>query len=58
VKYEDVVLTNLLQEKKREIRKKIGMLFQGGALFDSATVEENILFPLNMFTEIPFGRET
>ncbi len=33
------------------IRKEIGMLFQGVALFDSMTVEENILFPLNMFTE-------
>lgn len=37
-------------EQKKEIRKEIGMLFQGSALFDSLTVEENILFPLNMFT--------
>jgi phospholipid/cholesterol/gamma-HCH transport system ATP-binding protein len=34
----------------REIRMKIGMLFQGSALFDSMTVEENIRFPLDMFT--------
>src|SRR5690606_19065644 len=34
----------------KEIRKQIGMLFQGSALFDSLTVEENIMFPLNMFT--------
>jgi phospholipid/cholesterol/gamma-HCH transport system ATP-binding protein len=53
VKYEDVIFNKLNSREKREIRKKIGMLFQGGALFDSATVEENILFPLNMFTEIP-----
>jgi len=33
------------------IRKEIGMLFQGVALFDSMTVEENIMFPLNMFSE-------
>lgn len=35
---------------KQEIRQKIGMLFQGGALFDSLTLEENIRFPLDMFT--------
>ncbi len=34
-----------------EVRKEIGMLFQGSALFDSMTVEENVMFPLNMFTE-------
>jgi phospholipid/cholesterol/gamma-HCH transport system ATP-binding protein len=38
-------------EEKIEIRKEIGMLFQGSALFDSMTVEENIMFPLNMFTD-------
>jgi phospholipid/cholesterol/gamma-HCH transport system ATP-binding protein len=37
---------------KKEIRKEIGMLFQGGALFDSQTVEENIVFPLSMFTDL------
>ena len=37
-------------EERISIRKEIGMLFQGAALFDSMTVEENILFPLNMFT--------
>ena len=35
---------------RKEIRKQIGMLFQGSALFDSLTVEQNIMFPLNMFT--------
>jgi phospholipid/cholesterol/gamma-HCH transport system ATP-binding protein len=38
---------------KREIRREIGMLFQGGALFDSKTVEENIMFPLDMLTSMP-----
>lgn len=38
------------QERKR-LRQRIGMLFQGGALFDSMTVEENIMFPLTMFTK-------
>lgn len=37
-------------EERKEIRKEIGMLFQGSALFSSMTVEENILFPLDMFT--------
>jgi phospholipid/cholesterol/gamma-HCH transport system ATP-binding protein len=36
--------------EKKEIRKQICMLFQGGALFDSNTVEENVRFPLDMFT--------
>lgn len=35
------------------IRKQIGMLFQNSALFDSMTVEENIIFPLNLFTDMP-----
>src|ERR1051325_4170515 len=35
---------------RRPFRKDIGMLFQGSALFDSLTVEQNIMFPLNMFT--------
>jgi phospholipid/cholesterol/gamma-HCH transport system ATP-binding protein len=37
---------------RREIRKEIGMLFQGSALFDSMTVEQNIMFPLSMFTKM------
>ncbi len=37
---------------KKAIRKEIGMLFQGGALFDSKTVEENVVFPLSMFTDL------
>ncbi len=36
--------------EKKEIRKEIGMLFQGGALFDSMTVQENVAFPLRMFS--------
>lgn len=36
--------------EQQEIRKKIGMTFQGGALFDSQTLEENVRFPLDMFT--------
>jgi phospholipid/cholesterol/gamma-HCH transport system ATP-binding protein len=39
-------------KEKQALRKEIGMLFQGGALFDSKTVEENITFPLSMFTDM------
>jgi phospholipid/cholesterol/gamma-HCH transport system ATP-binding protein len=46
----DVCQMNELE--RRELRKKIGMLFQGGALFDSMTVENNIMFPLRMFTSM------
>jgi phospholipid/cholesterol/gamma-HCH transport system ATP-binding protein len=42
--------TKMTVEQKKEIRKQIGMLFQGSALFTSMTVEENIIFPLDMFT--------
>lgn len=38
------------RNEKTDIRKEIGMMFQGSALFDSMTVEENIMFPLKMFT--------
>jgi phospholipid/cholesterol/gamma-HCH transport system ATP-binding protein len=44
-------------EERISIRKEIGMLFQGAALFDSMTVEENILFPLNMFTTQSLGEK-
>lgn len=39
-------------KEKKAIRKEIGMLFQGAALFDSMTVEENVIFPLSMFTDM------
>lgn len=48
--YDGISFYRLHSLEKREIRKKIGMLFQGSALFDSMTVEENIKFPLDMFT--------
>ncbi|MBN2214478.1 MAG: ATP-binding cassette domain-containing protein [Bacteroidales bacterium] len=38
-------------KEKQELRKEMGMLFQGAALFDSLTVEENVIFPLQMFTD-------
>ena len=38
--------------EKKDVRKEIGMLFQAGALFDSQTVQENIMFPLDMFSDM------
>src|SRR5690554_1413419 len=40
------------RKERKDIRKEIGMLFQGSALFDSMSVEENIMFPLKMFTKM------
>lgn len=42
--------TAMNSEEKTEVRKEIGMLFQGSALFDSQTVQQNVMFPLDMFT--------
>lgn len=48
--YEGVDMLTMDKESKKELRQKIGMLFQGSALFDSMTVEENVMFPLDMFS--------
>jgi phospholipid/cholesterol/gamma-HCH transport system ATP-binding protein len=45
------------KETQREIRRQIGMLFQGGALFDSKTVIENIRFPLDMLTQMTYSEK-
>jgi phospholipid/cholesterol/gamma-HCH transport system ATP-binding protein len=49
--------TNMNQEERKEIRTEIGMLFQGSALFDSLTVEDNVMFPLNMFTKWSYKKK-
>jgi phospholipid/cholesterol/gamma-HCH transport system ATP-binding protein len=41
--------------EKKTIRQEMGMMFQGGALFDSLTVEENVMFPITMFTKQSFA---
>ncbi len=48
--YDTQNFTRMNTDQRKEIRKQIGMLFQGSALFSSMTVEENIIFPLDMFT--------
>jgi len=50
--YEDVVFNKLNFKEKKNLRRQIGMMFQGGALFDSSTVEENIIYPMDMFTNM------
>jgi phospholipid/cholesterol/gamma-HCH transport system ATP-binding protein len=49
--YEDKAIQDMDDDQQRELREEIGMLFQGGALFDSMTIEENVMFPLRMFTK-------
>jgi phospholipid/cholesterol/gamma-HCH transport system ATP-binding protein len=51
ISYDGRTFNEMKLKEKRLIRQEIGMLFQGGALFDYMTVEENIKFPLTMFTK-------
>lgn len=50
--FDGATFDDLHKKDKRELRQQIGMLFQGGALFDYLTVEQNIAFPLSMFTDM------
>lgn len=50
--YDGRDFTKMNRIERKDIRKEIGMLFQGSALFDSMTVEENVMFPLSMFTKM------
>jgi phospholipid/cholesterol/gamma-HCH transport system ATP-binding protein len=52
IEYDGRPFSQMTQDKIKEIRREIGMLFQGSALFDSMTVEENVMFPLSMFTKL------
>ncbi len=51
VLFDDRNFSKMTFDERKSIRKEIGMLFQGGALFDSMTVEENVMFPLTMYTD-------
>jgi phospholipid/cholesterol/gamma-HCH transport system ATP-binding protein len=48
--FEDREIHDMSEDEKRKLREDTGMLFQGGALFDSMNIEENVMFPLRMFT--------
>ena len=50
--YDDVNFTGLDKTQVRTVRMQVGMLFQGSALFDSLTIEQNVRFPLDMFTNM------
>jgi phospholipid/cholesterol/gamma-HCH transport system ATP-binding protein len=57
ISYGGVSFSEMTQEHRKELRQQIGMLFQGSALFDSMTVEKNIMFPLNMFTKDSYEKK-
>ena len=50
--YDGRDFTSMNQQERKVIRQEIGMLFQGSALFDSMTVQENVEFPLRMFSDM------
>lgn len=52
VLYEGQDITQMEVKELKDIRQQIGMLFQGSALFDSKNVEQNVMFPLDMFTKM------
>ncbi|QOD62236.1 ATP-binding cassette domain-containing protein [Polaribacter haliotis] len=55
ISFDGRINTNFTEEEKQEWRQEIGMVFQGSALFDSQTVEDNVMFPLKMFTKKSHG---
>lgn len=50
--YDGADMFSMDNDTRKQLRQQIGMLFQGTALFDSMTVEQNVLFPLDMFTRL------
>ena len=57
ISYDGTDMVTMDKKDRKFLRQKIGMLFQGSALFDSMTVEENVLFPLNMFTTLTLAEK-
>lgn len=55
--YDGVDFLNMNEDQHRDIRQEVGMLFQGAALFDSMTVEENVMFPLTMYSNLSFNEK-
>lgn len=51
ISYDGEIYSELSDDEKRNLRAKMGMVFQGSALFDSMTIAENVMFPLRMFTK-------
>ena len=55
--YGDIKLSQMNYYEKKSLRQKIGVLFQGSALFDFATVLENVMFPMDFFTDMSFAQK-
>jgi phospholipid/cholesterol/gamma-HCH transport system ATP-binding protein len=53
ISYDGKIYSELTGRERRDLRQDMGMVFQGSALFDSMTVEGNVMFPLDMFTKQP-----
>ncbi len=54
ISYDDNDMVKMNDEQRKNLRQQIGMLFQGSALFDSKNVENNVMFPLEMFTNMTY----
>lgn len=52
INYNDIALGDLGRKERKELRTQMGMVFQGNALFDSITIEENVTFALSMFSDM------
>lgn len=57
IEFDGEDLLQMDEKSKKLLRQQIGMLFQGNALFDSMTVQENVKFPLDMFTKLTQGEK-
>jgi phospholipid/cholesterol/gamma-HCH transport system ATP-binding protein len=57
ITYDGQNFSEMNEEQRKELRQRIGMLFQGSALFDSKTVEQNVMFPLDMFTKKTYAEK-
>lgn len=55
--YDERALSVMSQKDQKSIRQEMGMVFQGGALFDSMTVEQNIAFPLDIYSRLSKGEK-
>ncbi|MCF8406453.1 MAG: ATP-binding cassette domain-containing protein [Chitinophagaceae bacterium] len=55
--FDNSLLSSMDKEERKELRQNLGMLFQGNALFDSLTVEDNVKFPLDMFSTLSIAEK-
>jgi phospholipid/cholesterol/gamma-HCH transport system ATP-binding protein len=55
--YDGIDFLNMDEDQHKAIRQEVGMLFQGAALFDSMTVEENVMFPLTMYSTLTYSEK-